>query len=85
MNTVPRPKGRGYGRYHFYRQDSDGLWSHKHGSYPVTRLDGYGYMGEDDTISELIIDPLTCNRNEYTIFVGYFAVTPWQLYEEENY
>ena len=28
--------------YHFYRQDSDGMWSHKPGSNGVTRLDAKG-------------------------------------------
>lgn len=54
--------------YHWYRQDSDGTWSHKRGVYPVETgvadpiLDaqklgyidivGYFYITEEDTCSE---------------------------------
>lgn len=40
--------------YHFYRLDSDGLWSHKPGSSEVTRLDGNG---------ELITNPSMASHN----------------------
>lgn len=54
--------------YHWYRQDSDGLWSHKRGTTPVKRTDESG---------ELIIDPMLADRASYTTFVGYYAVKPW--------
>ena len=54
--------------YHWYRQDSDGLWSHKRGLNPVERTD---YSGN------LIIDPYIADRGTYTEFLGYYAVTPW--------
>lgn len=54
--------------YHWYRQDSDGYWSHKRGNTPITRLDNSG---------NLIVDPRTANRDGYSIFVGFFAVTGW--------
>ncbi len=54
--------------YHWYRQNSDGLWSHKQGLYPVTNL---------DASNNLIIDPATADRGSYTTFVGYYAVIPW--------
>lgn len=57
--------------YHWYRQDSDGLWSHKPGTTPVTRL---------DNSNNLIIDPQTANRGPYTEFIGYFEVIPWNQY-----
>ena len=58
--------------YHWYRQDSDGLWSHKQGSSnSISRVDESG---------KLIIDPQTADRGEYTVFVGYFMVTPWNHY-----
>ena len=57
--------------YHWYRQDSDGLWSHKPGITPLTRFD------ESD---EYILDPEVADRGEYTQFIGYFAVTPWNQY-----
>ena len=58
--------------YHWYRQDSDGLWSHKRGTTQVTRMDAnYRY----------IIDPETAARNytqyDYSTFVGFFALSPW--------
>ena len=28
--------------YHWYRQDKGGLWSHKHGTGPITNVDGSG-------------------------------------------
>lgn len=54
--------------YHWYRQDADGLWSHKRGTTPVKRTDESG---------ELIIDPMIADRDDYTTFVGFFAVKPW--------
>ncbi|MBQ7603757.1 MAG: RICIN domain-containing protein, partial [Clostridia bacterium] len=54
--------------YHWYRQDADGLWSHKQGTTPVKRTDNSG---------NLIIDPQLANRGDYTTFVGYYAVCPW--------
>lgn len=66
--------------YHRYRQDSDGLWSHKNGGRPVSRL---------DASDNLIYDPQICDRNyesskseNYSLFIGYFAVTPWNGYFE---
>ena len=59
--------------YHWYRQDSDGLWSHKPGITPVTRL---------DASNKYIVDPFTADWGNYTEFVGYFAVSPWgNMYE----
>lgn len=51
--------------YHFYRQDADGCWSHKIGRAPVTGGDHLG---------NVITDPRTCRRGDYTQFCG-FAVT----------
>ena len=57
--------------YHWYRQNSDGSWSHKPGTTPVKDTDNDG---------RLIMDPEECNRNggylNYSVFVGYFAVKP---------
>ncbi len=57
--------------YHWYRQDSDGLWSHKLGHLAISRLDESGNP---------IIDPMLCDRDNYPTFVGYFAVSPWINY-----
>lgn len=49
--------------YHWYRQDSNGLWSHKQSYLPATNL---------DFSNNLISNPETANRREYQIFGGYF-------------
>ena len=54
--------------YHWYRQDADGLWSHKPGITAARRIDNSG---------KLIIDPMTADRGDYTQFLGYYAVSPW--------
>ena len=54
--------------YHWYRQDADGLWSHKPGITEVSRTDKSG---------KLIIDPMTAERGYYTQFLGYYVVSPW--------
>lgn len=59
--------------YHFYRQDSNGLWSHKPGGMPVTNVDALG---------NLIYDPALANRNyssegtnlNYDTFCSYMCV-----------
>lgn len=57
--------------YHFYRQDSDGYWSHKPGATPVTRL---------DTTGRPIYDPMLATRDNkssnlnYERFCGYLLV-----------
>lgn len=57
--------------YHWYRQDADGFWSHKQGTTAVKRTDGS---------NQLIIDPILADRGDYTSFVAYFKVTPWNNY-----
>ena len=62
--------------YHFYRQDSNGLWSHKPGQTAVTNRDAHGY---------LIYRPDLANRDartsatdkdglNYNIFCSYLCV-----------
>ncbi len=59
--------------YHFYRQDSNGMWSHKPGGTPVTNKDADGRP---------IYDPKLANRNydakgsklNYDIFCSYMCV-----------
>lgn len=62
--------------YHWYRQNSDGTWSHKPGTTPVTNL---------DASKNIIMDPLECDRNvedglNYNYFVGYYAIIPLNNY-----
>jgi hypothetical protein len=49
--------------YHWYRQDSNGMWTHKPGGTNATNLDNSGV-----TIS----NPESANRGPYTDFGGYF-------------
>lgn len=49
--------------YHWYRKDSNGLWTHKPGSTEATNLDNSG---------QSITNPETCNRGGYTVFAAYF-------------
>lgn len=57
--------------YHWYRQNPDGTWSHKRGQSAVIDYDATG---------NTIYDPQVCDRNygglNYSVFVGYFAVSP---------
>jgi len=55
--------------YHFYRQDADGLWSHKPGATKVTRR---------DASKHLIYDPSLCDRTtaslDYNRFCSFMCV-----------
>lgn len=58
--------------YYWYRQNSDGSWSHKPGRTEVKNVDNSG---------KIIVDPETCDRNagdglNYNLFVGFFSITP---------
>ena len=50
--------------YHWYRQDSGGMWSHKPGGTRATDLDNAGNP---------IVNPATASRGAYTAFCGYFC------------
>lgn len=57
--------------YHFYRQNSDGSWSHKPGTTSVRVV---------DYLDEIIYDPETCDRRSpdgsinYSVFCGFYEV-----------
>lgn len=58
--------------FHFYRQTSDGSWTHKTGGAAVANVDSQG---------QVITDPKTAARDytpgpNYTDFVGYYCVGP---------
>lgn len=63
---------------HFYRQNSDGTWSHKPSIYEVIKTD---YQGS------IIYDPMTADRRysydgklaNYNLWVGFYAVTEMGL------
>ena len=51
--------------YHYYRQDSNQLWSHKNGANKATNKDHSG---------QIITNPKTADRGKYTKFCGYYIV-----------
>lgn len=59
--------------YHWYRQNSDGTWSHKPSGEPVMNVDSNG---------DPIYDPCFCEREHgghtYDTFVGFFAIGPFR-------
>lgn len=58
-----------YNAFHWYRQNSDGTWSHKEGGSEVTNL---------DSNNEIIYNPVTCAKSDtYYEYVGCYAVQPW--------
>ncbi len=65
----------GAGDYHWYRQDANGMWSHKNGSSPATDLD---YSSNE------ISDPWIADRGRFVNFLGYYAVYPWDLLWSES-
>jgi hypothetical protein len=50
--------------YHWYRQDQNGMWTHKPGGTQATNL---------DNASHPISNPETASRGAYTDFCGYFC------------
>ena len=53
--------------YHWYRLDSNGMWSHKPGGTPAKNTDNSG---------KLIADPRNADRGPYTVFCGFFHCIP---------
>lgn len=61
--------------YHWYRQNSDGTWSHKPGRTQVRNT---------DNSNKIIMDPRTCNRNagyglNYNLFVDFYTIRPLNI------
>ena len=51
--------------YHFYRQDKNGLWSHK---------DGWRKVTNKDFLGRIIRNPEIANKKYPYIFCGYFCI-----------
>ena len=49
-------------------ENSDGFWPHKQGGTVLSNMDHSG---------NLIVDPEFADRDNLNLFVGYFALTPW--------
>ena len=61
--------------FHFYRQNSDGTWSHKSGGEIVENV---------DHSNNVIIDPDDANSDRYDEIISYFAVTPLNTFDLEK-
>lgn len=59
--------------YHFYRQDSNGFWSHKPGGTPVTNKDAKGALIYDPKLADRNYDEKGSKLN-YNIFCSYMCV-----------
>jgi hypothetical protein len=57
--------------YHFYRQDSNGFWSHKPGSTDVTNQDADGRFIYDPQLASRKYDKSSL---DYRNFCGYFCL-----------
>ena len=55
--------------YHWYRLDTNTMWSHKPGQTPARNTDNGGRP---------ISDPRNCDRGPYTIWCGYYHCIPSQ-------
>jgi hypothetical protein len=69
----PLGDNNGYHDLHFYRQDPNGLWSHKQGSTVVSSL---------DFSNKIVFDPQIADRRNkiipevnYTTFGGYYCIS----------
>lgn len=62
--------------YHYYRQDSNGLWSHKPGRNPVTNLDANGNLIKDPRYASR--DYRSDSKLNYNSFCGYMCVARGQ-------
>ncbi len=65
VSTTP-----GFFDYHWYRRDSNGMWSHKPGHTSVRNTDNAG---------KPISDPRTCDRGPYENFCGFFNSIPSKI------
>lgn len=57
--------------YHFFRQDSNMLWSHKAGARPVKNIDAAGHTIWDPQLAYLNYDS---NELNYSIFCSYLCI-----------
>ncbi|MDD1017332.1 hypothetical protein [Pseudomonas rubra] len=65
VSTTP-----GFFDYHWYRRDSNGMWSHKPGQTAARNTDNSG---------RLISDPRNCDRGPYNNFCGFFNSMPGDI------
>ncbi|MGK3371361.1 hypothetical protein [Citrobacter youngae] len=65
VSTTP-----GFFDYHWYRRDSNGMWSHKPGQTAARNIDNSGRP---------ISDPRHCDRGPYNNFCGFFNSIPGKI------
>ena len=68
--------------YHFLRQDSNGMWSHKGGSQPVKNVDAAGRLIYDPALADYNYKKDSNGYLNYDIFCSYLCVpriTPVKL------
>jgi hypothetical protein len=58
--------------YHWYRQDSNGLWSHKPGNTLATDVDASGQLISDPEMADR--DYNSIGGPSYSVFCGYYYV-----------
>ena len=61
--------------YHWYRQNSDGTWSHKPGPNNVIKTDYQGKIIYDPAVADRRYNYSWFHTTNYTQWVGYFAVS----------
>lgn len=60
--------------YHFWRQDSNGLWSHKPGAEDISNVDGSGNLIFSPYLSDRNYDKENSDEYNYEKFCGYFSI-----------
>lgn len=63
--------------YHFYRQDLNGMWSHKAGDNEISNIDASGNKINDPQKADRNYNKTNSDdddNNDYNIFCGYFSV-----------
>ena len=60
--------------YHFYRQDNNGMWSHKLGKNPISNKDACDKYIKDPKKACRNYDKKNNDKYNYTIFCGYYSV-----------
>jgi len=66
--------------YHFYRQDSNGLWSHKPGAMDVTNLDAAGKLIYNPQLANRRYDDDPTNILNYDTFCSFLCIPRTRTY-----
>ena len=66
--------------YHFYRQDTDGNWSHKLGNNEITNVDASNNIITNPELADRNYDKMNNEQYNYDIFCGYYSV-PYNIFK----